>query len=438
MSVVRRFLFLLFPLFLLFSSPSHATDYSWMFNFAVGPYKSATEGCAANGWPEAVNWYYGAAYGICQRARDNGDGTTTMVQGPPITRTGDSCPVGTVYNSVTGGCASDNKCSSLKDTELSAFRWESNTDDPPSTISNDGCEASVTQARCSYVSSGKAVCTGRATYTGNKLDKNPKGNVADCSGSSCTEGSPQPETKNQDCVYSSDGSGSSSCTATNSQSNPGTSQCGSVNGTYTCIENPKATATSSTLNSTKTPTSNANGTLTIVQDDTVTTVKCSGRSCTSTSSSSHGTTVTNSSGQVISHDSTCTGKSCGSSGQVSTGGSGNGTGDAEEGDDGDSPSAGKLVDPTNGSFDGQGDDWDSKIEKAKKEYKDGIDKIKDSFKPMGDVSIGGGSKLYCPPAVTVLGKNIDFCLDKYASSLSWISDAILALCAMIALIIVFT
>jgi hypothetical protein len=419
-----------------------ASTYQWLDPFYRNPYPSVSAACnyVASVYGYSVSSFSSANGGrsyVCYRIDNDGK----SVSMGSVETTGDSCPSGTVFNSVGGSCDAppEDKCSALKDTAIPSFKWDSNSDFPPASISSGGCEATISKGKCYYASVGKAVCNGTATFTGKPLDSNPGGaQVSDCTGSDCTTGSPQPETNNQDCVYSSNGSGSSSCTATNSQSTPGTAQCGSVNGSYTCIESPKATLTSNTISSTKTPTSNSNGTLTVVQNDTVTTVKCSGKSCTTTTSSSSGTTVSNSSGQVISHDSTCTGKSCGSSGQVSSGGTGNGTGDAEEGDDGDSPSAGKLVDPTNGSFDGQGDDWDSKIEKAKKEYKDGIDKLKDSFKPMGDVSLNGGSKLYCPPSVTVLGKNIDFCLDKYASSLSWISDAILALCAMIALIIVFS
>lgn len=448
MSAIRSIALLSALLFALFSTSAHAEYYSWWYNFNGGPYKSAIEACSANGW---TGFYpqYGPADGFCTRTLDNGDGTTRTQYGPETIRKGDSCADGTTYDTTTGGCsAPTNSCAALKDTQLASFRWDSNTDDPPSTISNNGCAATVTQARCSYVSAGKAVCTGRATYTGDKLDKNPNGSASDCTGDACTTGSPKPETKSQDCVYSSDGSGSSSCTATNSQSNPGTSQCGSVNGAYKCIENPKATAVSNTLNSTKTPTTNSNGTLTIVQDDTVTTVKCSGRSCTTTKTNSSGTTVTTSSGQVVSHNSTCSGPQCSSTGTASpstgsgtgTGtGTGTGAGESEEGDD-EGASAGTLTDPSNGTFDGQASDWDGKIDKAKKDLKDGIDKIKDSFKPLGDVSLGGGGgQLYCPPATTIpyLNITLNFCLNEYASSLQWLSSAIFAGCALLALFIVF-
>ncbi|WP_104685608.1 hypothetical protein [Pseudomonas cerasi] len=81
--------------------------------------------------------------------------------------------------------------------------------------------------------------------------------------------------------------------------------------------------------------------------------------------------------------------------------------------------------------------WQKKIDDSKDEIKDGLDKLKSVFSPIGDLSLGGGGSLYCPPAVTVLGKSISFCLDKYSGSLDWIAQAVLFMCAVIALFIVF-
>lgn len=122
-------------------------------------------------------------------------------------------------------------------------------------------------------------------------------------------------------------------------------------------------------------------------------------------------------------------------------GSGTGSGNSGDGDDDQgSGNAGSLTDPSNGSFDGQASDWDGKIEKAKKDFKDGLDKMKDSFQPIGQVSLGGGAgQLYCPPAVQIpyLNRSISFCADNYAGSLSWLASAIYAGCALIALFIIF-
>jgi hypothetical protein len=350
---------------------------------------------------------------------------------------GDTCPLGKTFNEQLGSCDEpvQDKCSTLKDTKT-PFTFNSSSDMPPQTVNVDGCSAKVTQATCSYVSAGKASCRGTASYSGDKGPANSFGDVAACSGE-CPEPSVPAEKKNQDCVYVTNGNGISSCTAENYQSSPGKAQCGDVNGTYTCIENPKATSTKTTTSSTKTPTSHSDGTMTVVKDDVVTQITCKGKTCTSTTSNSSGSVTTNSNGQVTGGSSSCTGPNCSSSGVADGSGKAD-EGKDDEGDDGDSPTAGVLKDPTNGSFEGQGDDWDKKIVDSKKALKDGLDKLKSNFKPMGDVSLNGGSKLYCPPPVTVLDHQFDICIDKYADSLSWISDAILALCAMIALLIVFS
>jgi hypothetical protein len=97
-----------------------------------------------------------------------------------------------------------------------------------------------------------------------------------------------------------------------------------------------------------------------------------------------------------------------------------------------------LTEPKHGNMDDWGNEWDQKIKDAKGDFKDGLDKLKNSFQPMGDIDLGGGGgKLFCPPSVTVLGKSISFCMDQYAGSLSWLAQAILFLCAATALMIVF-
>ncbi len=371
-------------------------------------------------------------------------GTIATYSGSTVTRFGDSCPVGATYNTVTGSCDSppEDKCAAKKG-KTANFVFNSNTDMPPQTVPVDGCMGTVTKAKCSYISAGKAVCNGTVEYSGVSGTPTSIGDASECADGVCPDKSLDPEKQSQDCVYITNGNGVSTCSAQNYESNPGKAQCGDVNGAYTCIENPKANSTKSTLASTKTSTSNSDGTVTIVKDNTVTTITCSGKTCTSVVTTSKGTTTTNSSGQVTGNNSSCSGKDCSATGEAtpSTGsgsgnGAGNGDGEGEEGD-GDSPSAGTLTDPVNGSFDGQENEWDSKINEAKTKFQDAIGKLKDTFKPMGDVSLNGGSKLYCPPPVEVLGKSFDICIDKYADSLSWISDAILALCAMVALVIVF-
>lgn len=358
-------------------------------------------------------------------------------------RGGNMCPLGYTEDKSTGLCTPpDNKCAELKDTPIPAFRWSSNSDDPPSTVSVNGCAATISKARCSYVTTGKATCTGTATLTGEQKQTDPLGTAETCEGAACSAGAPQPEKENQECIYSSNGSGSSSCTAINTENNPGNSDCGTFNGEFKCIRNPKATSTTNKLESTKTEKSNTDGTVTTVKDNTLTTTKCVDKSCTTSTTNSKGTSTTDSNGNKTGESSTCTGANCNGKGET------NGTGDSNKSDgdkaeeeseeEGDSPTTTPLEEPKQESLDGEGDAWDAKIDEKKTELKDAMAKIKESFSPVGELSIGGGGgQLYCPPPIQVAGANFDLCLAKFSNQLSWIGSAIYAVFAVIALLIIF-
>lgn len=434
---MRAFLFLLS---FVFSASSFSEDYY----FTVGPgtthYPDALSACIA-GYPGNFSYFImalRASGGFCNYSYTDARGNTQS-SGPdysrPINRYGDGCANGTVDPS-TFACVPSNSCAAKKDQATGPLRWTSNSDMPPKTTSNGGCSVSLSGARCWYESAGKAVCTGSGSYSGDQLAPLPSGSMSSCDGATCTADLPQPQKQNQDCVYATDASGKSSCTAVNSQSNPGNAQCGTVNGAWTCIENPKATSNTDTLNSVKTSTSNADGTLTVVKDNTVTTISCSGKVCTTSVTTSQGTTTTTSGGAVVGNGSSCTGSKCNGSGEASTGtGSGSNT-DQPPQQGGITTTT--LHEPDKGNFEAAGDEWDGKINDAKKDFSDGLDKLKGAFSPLKDINLSAGGKLYCPPPAIVLGKSISFCIDQYSGNLSWISTAILLICACIALMIVFT
>ena len=337
----------------------------------------------------------------------------------------------------------ENKCELLKGTDIPAFKWSSNTDDPPSTLSINGCAASVTKARCSYVTTGKASCTGTATLTGSEMASDPKGTAESCEGSDCGAGELKTEKQNQECVYVSNSSGTSSCTAITSENNPGNSDCGSVNGEYKCIRNPKATSTTNKLESTKTEKSNTDGTLTTVKDNTLTTTKCVDSTCNSSVTKSNGTTTTDSNGNTVGQSSSCTGSNCNGKGETNGTGDSNKIGDEKGDEEGeeegtDTPPVTPPTPPEKGNLDGEADVWDTKIADSKTELKEALGKIKESFSPVGELSLGGGGGgLYCPPPVQVMGASFDICLDKYQDKLSWIGSAIFAVFAVIAVLIIF-
>jgi len=320
-----------------------------------------------------------------------------------------------------------------------AGTWDGGVPSAPPSFAQSGtsCEVSVVSSSdCVTDTKGSVLCNVIGKLTGNV---NNQTNVVDAKDAACDGGVCEPvkeETSVTDkpCVYS--GSGDAvSCTSETETQKDGKQSCGTVNGVRTCVFS-QPSSNGIKIDSTVKTTSNSDGSKTSVKTDNATKTTCTGiNKCSTTTSSTTTTTKTNGSGQTISTDTKCTG-TCGSSGTgIQPGsGSGNGSGDGEG--DGSGDGAG-LSDPENGSFDGEGDIWDQKIADSKTELKEGLSKLKEAFTPIGNISLGGGGVLYCPPAVSVLGASIDFCLDKYAGSLSWIASAIYALCAMLALWIVF-
>jgi hypothetical protein len=365
---------LIAALLLFVSSSAFSQEYSWLFNFNVGPYKSATEGCAANGWPDAVNWYYGAAYGICQRARDNGDGTTSMVQGPPITRSGDSCPVGTTYNAVTGGCdspamkdgdlcedqqghsssnpmiysSSAGKCVALTDADdkstCSYFGGKGETTysvsgvlnsggeavAPPTFAGQMGCEvATISTSDCTINVKGAISCNVTAKFTGNVANTNlPDVRDNQCEPGACPPTDKATTVEDKPCVMA-----NGSCTQETDKQTTGNQSCGSMNGNYICVTS-KPTSDGTKVDTTVKSEVQADGTVKTTKTDNATKTTCTDvNTCTTKTSSTTTTTTTNKDGQTTSTGSTCKG-SCGSNGTgLESGGSGNGSGDGDgEGD----------------------------------------------------------------------------------------------------------
>lgn len=446
---ILRLLLLVVGLTSFFTSTSASAAYWWDFN--TGRFDSPAAGCASQ-WLPVYDQYKLSAGGVQFSANGTGvscvfstSGVLGLVYGQGV-RGGTGCDSGTAYDSSTGSCKPTDTCAARKDQSIASFTFKSSSDLPPAVTSINGCAALVGKAKCYYESVGNAVCNGTATYTGTQLAAETTSTSYECNAGDCFSGKPEPQRTKEDCVYVSNGGGKQSCSATSFESNPGIAQCGTVNGAMTCIENPRATSVKDVLQSVKDSVSNPNGTLTVVKDNTVTTVSCSGRNCTTTVTTSKGTTVTDSSGNVVSNGSSCSGTGCSSSGEAGTGShsgsgtgsSGSGTGNTEDPAQQGGQTTTTLKEPGKGNFDSAGTEWDGKINDAKKALTDGVEKLKDSFSPLKDLNLSSGGKLYCPPPAVVLGKSISFCIDQYASDLSWISAAVLLICACIALMIVFT
>jgi hypothetical protein len=396
------FLFILF-----FSSLASAESYFW-----TGPNSQHASSAQAACLPSVAGLTLttvemnGIGSATCVYTGPNSEGTVITYRGSVVNRQGDSCPSGTSYNDVTGGCSNpeQDKCSANKGVTSSNYSWDQTTDTPSKSISIDGCEAAIEYASCLPTTSGQYTCLGDISFTGD-LYKPP---VIPTDPTTPTTPTPTPDPGTGTGTGSGDGTGTGSDNG-NPGNTPGT---GTGDGS----------GTGSGDSGTGTGGGNSG----------------SGSGSSGSGSGSGGGSTGGGSGGTTPGTGTDTGTTPGTGGGTDpgTGTGGDGTCDTDCGE-GDGPSTTSLSAPEQGSFDGQGEEWDQKISDSKDQIKQGIEDLKGVFSPIGDLSLGGGGSLYCPPPVPVLGHSISFCMDKYSNYLSWIGSAVYAACAVVALFIVF-
>ncbi|MWK56688.1 hypothetical protein GO594_11990 [Pseudomonas otitidis] len=235
------------------------------------------------------------------------------------------------------------------------------------------------------------------------------------------------------------------CESVAFEGNPGEMNCGTVNnGPYTCTKkdpNSKATVVKETIE-TK---SNTDGTTTTTKKQEITQVTCAkAGSCVTNVTNNKSTTIKNSDGKVVSSTGECTGKACSSG---STGDSdGDGVKDcviakncSDEGEEG-GPALTSLTKPTKtGDFQDANSEWDEKIETTRQDLAQRAEEFGKLFQPLASMNLDTGSaELGCGEAFeTIGGQTASICFGKYESQLSLIAAAVLFICALIALFIVF-
>lgn len=325
---------LVVSLSLFYSAFSYADGYYWTNRVVSGTFSSAAEACAA--FSGFVVWSSTETSAVCTKPGTNA-GSSIQVD-----RHIDNCKSPTKYDYISGNCITppptepDNKCAALKDTAIPSFKFKSTSDAPTGTISKNGCAIKLGTGICVTRTAPLYDCTFSGTVTGDQLAVQDGTSTADCTGDQCHEGEPQKETKEDPCSAIPTGSGFT-CTSSKSEDNPGKSQCGTANGAYVCVDNPKPTSSASTTKTQQTSTSNSDGSTTTKTTNTTTTTVCKGiGNCTTGTTTTVVTGGTNSNGTTKPNSSTCSGPECGG-GTVKPGngtGSGNsGEGEGEEGDD---------------------------------------------------------------------------------------------------------
>ncbi|MFY1662839.1 hypothetical protein [Pseudomonas sp. Pseu.R1] len=325
---------------------AHASEYRWGTSQLGFTYSSPSSACLAlakqMGYnnPAVTGTSVSGDQASCsatfERSQDAGGGTG-QIYGLSVTRVGDSCASGGTYDPSTGVCSvPDDKCALLKGTQIPSFRFQSTTDGPSGVISKNGCAVQLGTGICVTRTAPFYDCTFSGTVTGDKMDDKNGQSTSDCSGASCTDGQPQKEVKEDPCNAIPAGSGFT-CISSKSEDNPGKSQCGTANGAYVCVDNPKPSSSASITKTEQTTTSNSDGSTTTKTTNTTTTTVCKGiGNCTTGTTVTVTTGGTNANGTGKPNSTTCTGPECGG-GKLTPGngsGTGNsGTGEGEEGDD---------------------------------------------------------------------------------------------------------
>ena len=170
-------------------------------------------------------------------------------------------------------------------------------------------------------------CTVAAVYTGEVAEGegdgfvpvgDPDGDVEGvCAPDEDCEGPDLPSVEEKKpCVYVYGPNGIQNCTSQEFKGDPGTMNCGTVNGgAYTCTKK-VPTSNGIQIDTTVKTQDNGDGTATTTKTDKITQVKCQGAgSCTTNVTTSVSNTVKNSNGETVSQTGECTGPACaGSSG----------------------------------------------------------------------------------------------------------------------------
>lgn len=198
---------------------------------------------------------------------------------------------------------------------------------------------------------GSYRCKVTGKYNG---DYNPNGtNSPDgfCPTGDCTEAPDTPEVPSptpsefndtQPCIYGSDGQGGLTCTSSTKNEKEGSSQCGTVNGTHTCISKAPQYNGIEIVSNVQSQT-NPDGSTTTTKTDTATSTTCKNiGDCTTSSTTTTSTTTKNGAGETTSVSGSCTGAQCP---------------DENTNPDGDGDGLGDCVGGECGEGEGGGADW---------------------------------------------------------------------------------
>jgi len=435
--------------FLLFVFYAHADDFYWASSSTATRFSTPDAACDSAWAGSAGTYYKNQGYIQAGYVLTSSTSAVCHMQQPPssskavylnISRYGSQCPTGTAYNASTGICEGPepNLCEAAAGAKTSYYVKTQLDADPPSIIDVNGCEATFGGViLCRNLTDGTATCTGTATITGNKTEvaTGPvAGEGVECSGADCEKEAPQPIYETIPCDYTIDENGYKVCTSAAIYHKPGTTKCGEVNGSWTCVESPKSVSSDKKTDTKVEEIANPDGSTTVKQTDKTTVTTCEGiKNCTTKDSTTTKEGGTNPDGTPKGESEKCTGDNCGVPDDLKDDVPGD-----EEGE-GTDPVIGGLDKPGEpGNFDDANAQWDQKLEDAKIELNQKIGELGSLFQPIAEINLASGSgTIGCGETFTVLGQSMAFCPGKYEKQLEVLAQVILFICALIALFIIF-
>jgi len=321
----------LFVVMLLSTNVSFAANYQWYreggdtSKLFSTPDAACPQGPGA--WGDDATWRhdyaqpnlpYGPERAMCYIIVTYKNGGTMTSTNGWVQRVGDSCPDGGKYNENNGTCSvPDNKCSANKGKVVKSFHWLSQTDEPTSNISIDGCAAAISGFTvCKTASPSVFSCTGTATWSGEELVAN-NGQGGECTGESCAAGEPEDSSKNEPCIKQQTATGFT-CTSKIEDSKVGQTNCGTANGVFVCTPEVKPVKITQTQQVTSADTQNPDGSITNKNITKTTKTVCVADKCTDTSYTTTTSSGKNSQGMPTGTSVSCVGGGC----EAQTGGGG--------------------------------------------------------------------------------------------------------------------
>lgn len=453
---MTRSLTLLFLLFV-FSQVVFAGDYYWSNPFAPSPtFSNALDACRFSDGKvystpgSRLEYHNMVSVGTvaypkynCYYNAYNANGTLAYSNKyiGYTSRSGTGCTLPNLYDPVTQSCVAPapDLCKDAQGASTSYTVKTTVGAQPPTTIDVNGCLATFGGVIvCGNNTKGEATCTGTATITGEKTTASAPiaGEGVECSGDACLQDAPKPATEEQPCTLTVDpNTGLKSCLSSSSSEKPGTTKCGQANGTWICTEQPKSELVKKETQTTIEETSNIDGSIDQTKTDKTNVTICKGvNNCTTKTSETVSQGGTNPDGSPKGTSSTCVGDSCKTPGSI-----GDEVAETEEEEPPAPPTINPLTKPTEkGNFDDAAAEWDEKIQDARDELKTKSKEIGELFTPVAQLNLAAGSaSLPCTESFDVMGQTTSICLGKYESQLTPLAMAILFICALIALFIIF-